>query len=419
MSNMNIAQVNEAVDDDGEEFEYESSIPTQCSQGDYHISSSTQLEQLYECDDIVGSVIINNYQGPTIDTGDIKTISGDFIVSNASNLVRINIPKLAVIGGRFSLSELTSLTSVHAPTLTEVGSINWNVLPILSTVSFDNGVKKIKSITISDTSLIGFSGFDIDYLDTLNINNNRFLESINANLKGVKEKLTISANAKNILVSLPNLEWANNITIRDVSSINLSNIERVNASFELIDNNFQAVKFPKLSNVGGTLSLIENYNLKEVEFPNINEIGGGLMVVNNTQLSKINFFPKLMSIGGAIEFYGDFKDTTFNKLRLVKGSAIIHSKSDALDCGKWTRGSEENSGSIVRGGKISCIAGSKQQVVKFDQEGEIIDEDISIIDDENKKDRTNFQNSASNIKFMNLGYKEFLLLSILMIVVLN
>lgn len=382
------------------------------------------MEQLYECDDIVGSVIISNYQSPTIDTGEIKTISGDFVVANASNLVRINVPKLAVIGGKFSLNELTSLTSVHAPVLNNVGSINWNVLPILSTVSFDNGVQKIKSITISDTSLIGFSGFDIEYLDTLNINNNRFLESINANLKGIKEKLTISANAKNILVSLPNLEWANNITIRDVSSINLSNIEKVNASFELIDNNFQAIKFPKLTNVGGTLSLIENYNLRDVEFPNINEIGGGLMVVNNTQIGKINFFPKLLSIGGAIEFYGDFKDATFNKLKLVKGSAFIHSKSEGLDCAKWTRGSDEGSGSIVRGGKISCVSGSKQQVVKFDQEGEIIDEDISIIDDQTNRDRTNFKNDAPGLKnyfrsYNSIGYKEFLLLSILMILVLN
>lgn len=379
------------------------------------------MEQLYECDDILGSVIITNYQGPTIDTGDIKTISGDFVVANASNLVRINVPKLAVIGGKFSLSELTSLTSVHAPVLNDVGSIAWSILPILSTVSFDNGVKKIKSITISDTSLIGFSGFDIEYLDTLNINNNRFLESINANLKGIKTSLAISANAKNILVSLPNLEWANNITIRDVSSINLSNIETVNASLELIDNTFQALKFPKLTNVGGTLSLIENYNLKEVEFPNIGEIGGGLMIVNNTQISKVNFFPKLMSIGGAIEIFGDFKDATFSKLRLVKGSALIRSSSDGLDCSKWTRGSEDSSGSIVRGGKIVCTSGSKQQIVKFDQDGEIVDESISIIeDDSNSKHRTNFKNDGVNLlTALKFGYKEFLLLSILMIFILN
>jgi len=404
------------MEDEEYEVDSDSSVPTQCSQGDYRISSMAQLEQLYECDDIIGSVIITNYQGPTIDTGDIKTISGDFIVANASNLVRINIPKLAVIGGKFSLNELTSLTSVHAPVLNDVGSINWNVLPILSTVNFDNGVKKIKSITISDTSLIGFSGFDIDYLDILNINNNRFLESINANLKGVKESLSISANAKNILVSLPNLEWANNITIRDVSSINLSNIESVNASFELIDNNFQAIKFPKLTNVGGTLSILENYNLKEIEFPNVGEIGGGLMISNNTQISKVNFLPKLSSIGGAIEIYGDIKEISFNKLKLVKGSAILHSTSDGLDCGKWTRSGDEGShASIVRGGKITCTSGTKQQTVKFDQEGELIDEDFTIIDDESKKQSPIFRNDATFMK--KFGYDEILFLSFCMLFV--
>ncbi|CCH45423.1 Sporulation-specific protein [Wickerhamomyces ciferrii] len=378
-------------------------IPTLCSKGEYVISSSAQLEQLYECDDIIGSLIISNYQQPTIDTGDIKTISGDFVVVNATNLVRVDTPKLRKVGGEFVLKELTSLTSLNLPRLTQIGSIRWNVLPILSTVSFGDNVEKISSIIISDTSLIGFAGFNVEYLDILNLNNNRFLESINLNLKGVKQQLSVSANAKNILVSFPHLEWANNVTIKDVSSINLDAIEKVNSSLEVIDNNFQAFKLPKLSSVGGTLSLIENYNLKEIEFPNVSEIGGGLKIVNNTQVGKINFFPKLNVIGGAIEFLGDFKEASFNKLKLVKGSAIINSKSDGLDCSKWIHGGSTDDSvgaSIIRGGNIVCTAGSKQQTIKFDQEGEIIDEEISIIEDnDSKRKNVDYSNNGNKLSW--------------------
>lgn len=356
-----------------------------CAQ-DFNIENEGQLNELSGCDEVDGSVYINNYGGSIIDLGSVRSISGDFIISNASNLVRVNLPKMNSINSVFGLDRLTSLTSVLAPNLSNVGVINWKVLPILSTVGFDSGIKSIKSITISDTSLIGFSGFDIEYLDVLNINNNRFLESISTNLKGIKQQLSVSANAKNILVSLPQLEWANNITVRDVSSLNLSNINSVNESLELIDNNFESVKFPNLKRIGGTLSLIENYNLKDAEFSTVEEIGGGLMIVNNTNIGKINFFPKLNVIGGAIRFIGDIKSTSFNKLKLVKGSAYIKSASDLLDCSKWAHGSVSSSGvnefgSIVRGGKIDCTSGSKQQVVKYDKDGSILDENISIIDE--------------------------------------
>lgn len=374
---------NEELKPEEEEDLSPAPILVQCSQGDYHINDVAELEKLYECDDIIGSVHISNFSGPTIDTGNIKTISGDLTVTNAPNLVRIHIPNLAVIGGSFSLKELTSLTAVHAPKLNHVGTIDWRVLPILSTVSFESGIKKVTSITISDTSLIGFSGFDVENLKVLNLNNNRFLESINSNVKGIEERLSISGNARGVTVGLPELEYANNITIRDVTALNLSKIEKVNASMEFISNHFKSLKLPKLKHVGGTLSLIENANLKDVEFNNVDEVGGGLMIVNNTNVDTINFFSKLTSIGGAIELIGQMKEASFNKLRLVKGSAKIASVYDSFDCSKWTRGNDET-GAIVRGGKISCINGKKKHDLDYNENGEILDESITIIEDENK-----------------------------------
>ncbi|KAH3667772.1 hypothetical protein WICMUC_005304 [Wickerhamomyces mucosus] len=383
-----------------------SAVSAQCSQGNYQVSSTAELEQLYQCDNIVGSVHISNYKGSVIDTGSIQTISGDLSVSNASSLVKINVPNLASIGGTFSLKELTSLASISAPSLNSVDSINWKVLPILSTATLDKGIKQIRSITISDTSLTRVSGFDVATLNTLNLNNNRFLDIISMNVTSIKEKLTISANSKNAIALFPELKWANNITIRDISSINLSNMEKVDESMEFISNNFKSLKLPKLESVGGTLSIIENHNLKEVEFNNIDEIGGGLMIVNNTMIESVNFFPKLSSIGGAIELLGSLKEANFSKLRLVKGSAIIQSVYESFDCSLWTKGLGD-SGSIVRGGKITCISGSMKHDMNYNENGEILDESITSIENSNKSsNRFRFSNDASAAK-ANIAIKIF------------
>lgn len=374
----------DGVDDSEDGESYSPTLSSACSQEHYHVRSQADLDHISnQCKDIAGSIVINGYYSPIIDTGSLQSVGGDIRISNATNLVRVNLPMLTVIGGAFTLRELTSLTSVNGPYLNTVGVIDWKILPILSTINFESGLVDVKSITISDTSMTGFYGFDVDSLDTLNINNNRFMESISSNLKGITRRLSISANARNAQVSFPNLEYANNITIRDVSSLNIQSIENVNSSMELINNNFQDLKFPKLKFVGGTLSLIENYQLRNVEFPVTEDIGGGLMVVNNTNINKINFLPRLLSVGGAIEFVGDFKEASFAKLNLVRGSAIIKSASDTFDCSRWIRGGDQNGthSSIIRGGKIVCTSAGKQQVVKYDQDGTVVDEEISFIED--------------------------------------
>ncbi|ODV60505.1 uncharacterized protein ASCRUDRAFT_21058, partial [Ascoidea rubescens DSM 1968] len=344
-----------------EEYEKENSKEI-CLKEVHYIKHQGDLNNLStQCQIIEGSIIINDFEDPILDFGVINTISGDLKISNVSNLVRVIAPHLNTIKRSFLLYELTSLTSVSFPNLKSVDTINWKILPILSTISFDSGIDYIRNIIISDTSLVGFNLKDnVKELNILNINNNRFLESITTNVKYITEELAISANARNVMAYFPRLQWANNITIRDTMSIDISNIESVNASVGFIENNFQSLKVPKLKNVGGTLSIIENFNLNDAEFPSVVDIGGGLMIVNNTGISKINFFPKLSTIGGAIQFFGNFKDASLNKLKLVKGSAIIKSNSNQFDCTKWV-GVEENT-SVIRGGRIDCTAGSKNEV---------------------------------------------------------
>ncbi|KAH3899551.1 uncharacterized protein SCDLUD_003828 [Saccharomycodes ludwigii] len=279
--------------------------------------------------------------------------------------------------------------------LEHVDVLEWKVVPILSTVSFDTGLKKIKEIIISDTSLVDFDIFkNIEDLAVLNINNNRYMESIDSNAKTISRQLSISANARDLVVSFPQIEWANNITIRDVVSADLPTLEFVNNSAEFIDNFFTELKLPNVKSIGGTLGIIENYHLKNVDLEEVSDIFGGLMITNNSEIETINFLPNLQHIGGAIQFDGKFKDTNFPKLKLVKGSVFINTNSNNMNCNKWT--APENGLSIIRGGKIICISGRKQSTVRLSEDGQILNKDESDVAEE-----TQIKENSGNMGILN------------------
>ncbi|ODV97257.1 hypothetical protein PACTADRAFT_55668 [Pachysolen tannophilus NRRL Y-2460] len=360
-------QQQQALKPDTDSYFVQEEIPEHCSKDHYYINSSADLSEIADCETISGTISITDYEGSFLNLGDIKHIRGSLIIKNAHNLVRIEGIAVQNIASAMWLQELTSLTSLYFPSLVTVNEIYWKVLPILTTVSFDTGIQNVNRITVSDTSLTGFSGFDVEKLEKLDVNNNRFLESVDSQVKKVSEELSIAANAKNVVVKFPQLTWANNITVRDVSSLDIGSLEEVEASIGFIDNLFSSLKAPKLKNVGGTLMISENEILSDVQFPNLTQIGGGLMIVNNTEIDKINFFPNLQAIGGAIKFSGDFKDFSFSKLRLVKGSASIKTTSDNFDCSRWMR---TDATAFVRGGKIECAAAARtSETIHVDKDG--------------------------------------------------
>lgn len=346
-----------------------SNISKECSKSVNVIYNQNDMSVISHCEVVDGSILIKEFYEPLLDLGDIALIRGDLIVQNATELQRIQGDGLQSISGKMDLQELTSLVSMRFPSLNSVNSIEWRVLPILSSVNFESGLSQVETIIISDTALSEFSGFEVETLKTLNINNNRYLEKINSGVRKITEELSIASNAQSVAVKLPSLGWANNITIRGVASLELSVLEEVESSLGFIDNGFEVVKVPKLASVGGTLIISENDYLKEVEFPNLEEVEGGLMIFKNPNLAKMSFFPKLSVIGGAIKVEGDFKDLTFPKLKLVKGSASLKTSSGSFNCGNWIR---TEASVFVRGGKIECSANSRSsETIHIDNNGVI------------------------------------------------
>lgn len=366
------------------------------------------MNAISDCKIITGDIVVTDYDEPIIQFGGIMNIFGSLDIQRAPNLIRIEADNVHRIGNKFSLKELTSLTLISFTSLRYVKIIDWEVLPILNEAYFGNAIKEAESITISDTSLVDFPGFLTGKLDILDINNNRYLETIDCDVEKITGRLHIAANSRDVRVSLPKLHTAKNLSIHDVLDLELSSLEEIESSINFVNNLFATLNLPILKSIGGTLSLLKNANLNKIEFPNVTEIGGGLMIVNNTKVDKIDFFPKLNIIGGAIELVGNINETNLKNLKLVKGSAKIKSSDTSFDCTKWTK---SELSSVIRGGKIECINANNERITAdTPTEGGILD--TSETNEHSIKFTSNAENQFRTGKFRNLLSLLFLLLVI-------
>ncbi|KAI5969642.1 hypothetical protein CANMA_001305 [Candida margitis] len=388
-----------------DKLKIDSSVPLHCQREEFVIHSLGDLNSIIECETIIGNVVISEFDYPIITFTNLVKIKGNLFIFKSPELVRIESPQLNSITGSFQLFELTSLALISVPSLKQVLALKWEILPILSNVQFNSEIKGIESITISDTSLTGFSGFVADELKVLDINNNRFLDAIDCNVEKVTELLHVSANSNEIKVNLPNLKQVEELSIHNVELLNLGNLERVGKSMSLSSSLFQSLKFPRLKYIGGTLNLSKNSKLENVEFPELDEIDGGLMIINNNHVEKVNFFPNLKIIGGALEIVGKITELTFRNLKLVKGSAIVRSTSPQFDCRKWTK---SEIGLVVRGGKIECTNASNEKVTSRTKEdgseasevkNEVENEDTGQVEDKSNSGSKNRTSNTKNDKF--------------------
>ncbi|CAI4037549.1 hypothetical protein SMKI_03G0220 [Saccharomyces mikatae IFO 1815] len=384
-----------------------SPISELCKKDLHVIDSSQELFHLQnQCEFILGSLKVTNYDSNILDLNSLRAIGGDLIIQDSPEIIRIQAANLNKVEGLFQLQGLTSLVSIEIPTLKFCQSLEWKVVPILNYVAMDSqNIEIIKDIVISDTSLANIENFNkVQEIDNFNINNNRFLETIHSNVKTIKGQFSVHANAKELELEMPYLREVENITIRDTSLVHLPQLTKVKSSLEFIENYFYELNLNNLQKIGGTLGIINNVNLMKIDLENVTDIQGGLMITDNESLEQITFLPNLKQIGGAIFFEGSFKDIMFDSLKLVKGSAFIKSSSNVLDCNKWTN--PLNGRSIIRGGKFTCISGKKENTLNVKQDGTIIEKAYKDLtqegEDSKRRAISKFTNSATTNARLNL-----------------
>lgn len=202
--------------------------------------------------------------------------------------------------------ELIILDTFSAPSLNEVGSIDWQTLPALQSITAK--ITKAQDVSISDTNLLSLDGINLESANRFEINNNKFLRSVNVQLVNITDILSIEFNKPGVEAIFPNLERARNITFRDAGIIELPSLEIVENSISFVNNSIESLSLPNLTEVGESIAWVSNSQLTNISAPVLEDVGGAFQIANNTKLEELDGFPKLKQVGGAIDCAGTFKE---------------------------------------------------------------------------------------------------------------
>jgi hypothetical protein len=269
------------------------------------IQNQGDATALASCSTFSGSIAVETGTTDDISLDGIKTLKGNLVVKENSQMKRLSANQLETLDGEMELNGATQLFNVDFPKLKTIDSIKFNALPNLLNLGFTAEVEKADKIDIQNTALRSLKGINIEQVDTIFIANNGFINDIEMQLGNVSDSLTFADNNENVKVSLPNLIWATNMTFRFCGSISVPSLETLNGSLGLYNNGFETFSAPNLTSIGQALALVANEKLSNLTFPMLQKINGNLQIANNTKLDKVEGFPALERIGASFDISGN------------------------------------------------------------------------------------------------------------------
>jgi hypothetical protein len=278
-----------------------------CNQATATINSQADATNLASsCSTVNGAISIGTHVVNGISLDGIQQIKGDLIAVGAENMTALTGKDLNSIGGTMNLNGLKFLSNLGFPQLSSVKAINWQHLTALQALNFGKpGITKASSVLITDTQLNSLDGIDLTSVSILDINNNQFLHEFTTQLSNITGSLTIDSNAQDLKLSFPNLIFAYNMTLRNISSISVPSLEIINTTLGFYGDYLTEIICPNLTTVNGDLAIIANAELSNVSMPMLTTVGGGLTIANNSKLMIIDGFGSLKSTG-AIDVSGNF-----------------------------------------------------------------------------------------------------------------
>ncbi|EGO60215.1 hypothetical protein NEUTE1DRAFT_115643 [Neurospora tetrasperma FGSC 2508] len=301
------------------------------SGGTTTINSQADATGLAKCKTIKGSVVVTKEVAGDFQLSGPQIITGDLKIENNPNINSVGSDTLEQIGGEFRLVETTQLNSVNMLKLNSVSKLTWQSIGNVPDMGMTQ-LSKVDEITISDSHLRNIDAINVTSIKSMNLDNNQFITKYEPAIKEITGDLTIQANGLDMEVGFPNLIWAMNMAISDVSKISFPSLQVVNGSARFDNNKFDSFSFPNLTETKtGDISFVGNENMQNLTFPKLTQVGGGLLVANNTELEEINGFPALQTVVGAIKLRGNFTEVKFPKLQSVRGAFDLSSTNDVTD----------------------------------------------------------------------------------------
>ncbi|ERF74911.1 hypothetical protein EPUS_08963 [Endocarpon pusillum Z07020] len=304
----------------------------QC-EGPINIQHQGDAEAIAECSIIEGDVLIGSSVSGTLAIDGVEEITGDLTCVNATQLTSLSANNLATIGGKFELEELQILSTLAFDSLTEVLTIQWIALPALQSLTFNRGVSTVTNILVSNTGLTSLNGLELETVGLMDINNNRYLDTVDVNnMRIVNTSISFAANSRTLEIKLPNLQQAANMTFRNVSDVQVPSLSYVNGSIGFYSNTFESISLPNLTETGQALVFQDNMGLSNISVPQIIQIGAALNINNNPDLLVIDGFPALETVVGALDFSGVFDEVNLPALSDARGGFNMQTTSSTFTC---------------------------------------------------------------------------------------
>ncbi|OBT69561.1 hypothetical protein VE03_00825 [Pseudogymnoascus sp. 23342-1-I1] len=292
-----------------------------CKQTSVTIASQSDADALASCTTFTGNIQISkDVPSGGIALNGIQAITGDLIANNAVKLTALSATVLGSVSGTIKFTSLTTMSSLEFPALSKVGAISWTTLNALQQLTFTTGLTKASSVFITDTALTTLDGINLATVDSFEITNNAYLREIETQVGNISQALIINNNGPNLKLTFPNLIWAYNMTVRNVSSLSIPSLTVVNSTFGVYGSYMESVLAPNLTKVGGDVAFVADSSLTNISMPVLTTIGGGLLIANNSALLDITGFPSLKSAAGAISISGNFTKADFPALEDVQGT---------------------------------------------------------------------------------------------------
>ena len=244
-----------------------------------------------------------------IDLGSIKTIKGDLTIKDNSNIKRFGGQNLETVQGKLRLDNVAELAALSMPKLKEVDSLIMLGLPNLRNLEFTAGVSKCENLDIENTKLQNLDGINLEQASSIVLANNIEIDTINfPNITNITDFLTLSFNNAMVNVSFPELESANNISIRAIGSLDIPSLSKINVGdFGVFESdNLETLSAPKLTKIDGALVINNNKGLKNVSFDSLTDVGANLQIANNTNLHDLEGLPELQKVQAALDMSGNF-----------------------------------------------------------------------------------------------------------------
>jgi hypothetical protein len=315
------------------------------------IQNQGDATALASCSTYSGSIAVATSTTDDISLDGIKTLKGNLVVKDNSQMKRLSASQLETLDGEMELDGATQLFTVDFPKLKAIDSIKWNALPNLLNLGFTAEVEKADKIDIQNTALRSLKGINIEQVDTMFIANNGFINDIDMQLGNVSDSLTFADNNEDVKVNLPNLIWATNMTFRFCGSVSMPSLETLNGSLGLYNNGFESFSAPNLTSIGQALALVANEKLSNLTFPMLQKINGNLQIANNTKLDKVEGFPALERIGASFDISGNMSTVETEKLNFVKGAFNLQSTGNVSESCDFYKALKDKK---IIGGKYFC-----------------------------------------------------------------